>query len=111
MKERGYDRVSVEYSTSISRKSLYTIGTIDNLSMVGCRCRTTFVVTSGERLGLLIHVPGHRDPLYVSLAEVRWSHGQEFGLEFVHMDLNDRRRLSEVIRGAEEALKQREDQT
>ena len=107
MKKRSYDRVSVEYSASISRRSLYTSGIIDDLSTVGCRCLTDFVVTSGERLGLLIHVPGHREPLYVSLAEVRWSHGKEFGLEFIHMELSDRLRLSDVIRGAEKPTENR----
>jgi hypothetical protein len=111
MKERSYDRVGVDYSASFSRQSQYSSGTIHNLSMVGCRCRTSFVVTKGERLGLLIHVPGHGDPLYVSLAEVRWSHGQEFGLEFIHMELNDRRRLSEVIRLSEGPLKHKEEAT
>jgi len=46
----------------------------------------------------LIHVPRYEHPLYVGLAEVRWSQGQEFGVEFIHMELEDRHRLAQVIR-------------
>ena len=98
MKERGYERVGVEYSAAFSRRSSRGNGTVLNLSMVGCRCRTGFSVQKGESLGLLIHVPGYDHPLYVALAEVRWFQGEEFGVEFIHMELEDRQRLAQVIR-------------
>jgi hypothetical protein len=98
MNQRGYDRVSVEYSAAFSGSSYRANGTVLNLSMLGCRCRTGFVVETGESLGLLIHVPRYDQPLYVALAEVRWSLGQEFGVEFIHMELEDRHRLAQVIR-------------
>jgi hypothetical protein len=99
MEQRGYERLAVEYSAAFSGRSYRASGTVLNLSMVGCRCRTDFVVHKGESIGLLIHVPKFAHPLYVALAEVRWSQGQEFGVEFIHMELEDRHRLAEVIRG------------
>ena len=98
MEHRNYDRIGVEYSAAFSGSSYRANGTVLNLSMVGCRCRTGFAVQKGESLGLLIHVPGYEHPLYVALAEVRWSQGQEFGVEFIHMELEDRQRLAQVIR-------------
>ena len=99
MEQRSYDRVGAEFAASISGSSYRAQGTVLNLSMLGCRCRATVVVQQGDRVGLLIHVPRYQHPLYVALAEVRWSQGQEFGVEFIHMELEDRHRLSEVIRG------------
>ena len=98
MEQRSHPRLGVEYSAAFSGSSYRANGTVLNLSMVGCRCRTGFVVQTGEALGLLIHVPRYEHPLYVALAEVRWSHGEEFGVEFIHMELEDRHRLAEVIR-------------
>jgi PilZ domain len=98
MEHRGYDRIGVEYSAAFSGNTYRANGTVLNLSMVGCRCRTGFAVQKGESLGLLIHVPGYEHPLYVALAEVRWSQGEEFGVEFIHMELEDRQRLAQVMR-------------
>ena len=100
MEQRDYDRVGVEFPASLSGSSYRASGIVFNLSMVGCRCRTSFVVQKGESLGLLIHVPTYEHPLYVALAEVRWSDGKEFGVEFIHMELQDRQRLAEVIRAS-----------
>ena len=99
MEQRSYERFPVEYSAAFSGRSYRANGTVLNLSMVGCRCRTDFVVRKDEPIGLLIHVPKFAHPLYVALAEVRWCQGQEFGVEFIHMELEDRHRLAEVIRG------------
>lgn len=69
--------------------------------MFGCRARAAFLVDPDEYLGLLIHVPGFEQPLYVARAEVRWLEGQEIGMEFIHMELADRQRLGELIRTIE----------
>jgi PilZ domain len=100
MEKRRYDRVRVEFSASFSGNSYRATGTVVSLSLFGCRARAAFIVSPEEYLSLLIHVPGSDHPLYVARAEVRWLEGQEFGLEFIHMELNDRRRLSEIIQSS-----------
>ena len=50
-------------------------------------------------LGVLIDIPKYDRPLYVSLAEVRWSDGEDFGMEFIQMEMEDQQRLGETIRG------------
>lgn len=78
---------------------------IVNLSMLGCRARSTFSIKTGERIGILIDIPGSDNPLYVSRADVQWSDGQEVGMEFVHMEWEDRQRLAEIVRSIELAQK------
>ncbi len=103
MEQRKYDRVRVEYSASFSGESYRAKGSILNLSIVGCRARMGFVIKKGECLGVMIDVPGYEHPLYVARAEVRWSDGREFGMEFTHIELEDRQRLCEIIRAIEAA--------
>lgn len=103
MDQRRYDRVRVEYPASFSGTSYRAQGTVLNLSMMGCRARTTITVKKDECLGVLIDVPKYERPLYVARAEVQWSDGQEFGMEFIHMELEDRQRLGEIVRAIEGA--------
>jgi PilZ domain len=102
MEQRRYERVCVEYPASFSGTSYRAQGTVLNLSISGCRARSVFDVKEGESLGVLIDVREY-EPLYVSRAEVRWSEGQEFGMEFIHMELEDRHRLCETILSIEAA--------
>ena len=55
MEQRGHQRIGVEYSAAFSGRAYRVNGTVLNLSMVGCRCRTGVVVQIGEALRLLIH--------------------------------------------------------
>ncbi|HET9942357.1 MAG TPA: PilZ domain-containing protein [Terriglobia bacterium] len=103
MDQRRYNRVSVEYAALLSGKAYRANGTILSLSILGCRARSTSPLQKGERVGLLITVPGYDHPLYVSRADVQWSHGNEFGMEFIHMEWEGRQRLAEIIRGIEGA--------
>jgi PilZ domain-containing protein len=103
MEQRKYDRVSVEYVASFSGPTYRAEGTVLNLSMVGCRARSVSAVKKDDSLGVLIDVPQYEHPLYVSRAEVRWSDGQHFGMEFMYMELEDRQRLGEIIRAIEAA--------
>ena len=103
MDQRKYERVRVGYSASFSGHSYRAPGMILNLSTGGCRAHTPFVVKKDECLGVLIDVPQYEHPIYVGRAEVRWSNGQEFGMEFMHIELEDRQRLSETIRAIKAA--------
>ena len=101
MEQRKYDRVCVEYAASFSGPTYRAQGTVLNLSMVGCRARSERTIMKDESVGMLIDVPRYEHPLYISRAEVRWSDGQDFGMEFIHIELEDRHRLAEIIRTIE----------
>ena len=103
MEQRRHDRVRVEYSASFSGSSYRAEGTILNLSIGGCRIRTTFMVKKDDSIGVLIEIPKYDRPLYVSRAEIRWSDGQDFGMEFIQMEMEDQQRLGETVRAIEAA--------
>ena len=103
MDRRRYDRVRLDYSAAFSGKTYRAQGTILNLSLFGCRARAAFAVQNGDCLGVLIDVPNYEHPLYVAQAQVRWFEGGEFGMEFIFMEMEDRQRLGEIIRGIESA--------
>ena len=98
MEQRKHYRAHVEYAASFSGPSLRGQGIVLNLSLFGCRARTSFVVNKNDGLGLLIDVPRYEQPLYISHAEVRWSCDQEFGVEFIQMELADQQRLCDLLR-------------
>jgi len=45
----------------------------------------------------VICLPADENPLYVMRAIIRWTVAEEFGLEFMDMELSDRQRLNKVI--------------
>jgi hypothetical protein len=98
MDKRKHYRVEVEYHASFSGPSLRGQGVILNLSITGCRARSSFQVTKEDSYGLLIDVPRYQNPLYVARAVVRWVHHLEFGVEFIQMELVDQHRLCELVR-------------
>jgi hypothetical protein len=98
MENRKHRRVQVEYHASFSGPSFRGEGVILNLSITGCRARSSFSVNKEDFYGLLIDVPRYAHPLYVSRVVVRWVHHQEFGVEFIQMELLDQHRLCELVR-------------
>ena len=107
MEQCRHERVRVEYPAALSGSSYRAKGTMLNLSISGSRVRTPFMVKEDDCLGVLIDIPKYDRPLYVSRAEVRWSGGQDFGMEFIQMEMEDQQRLGENIRGIEAAPVQR----
>jgi PilZ domain-containing protein len=98
MERRKHARYRVDYLASFSGGWFGAQGGILDLSEAGCRARSAFAVKKDDRLGVLIDVPRYENPLYATLAEVRWSNGQEFGMEFIQMEPDDQRRLHDLIR-------------
>jgi len=98
MERRKYDRGAVDYAISFSGDSFGAQGGTLDLSVAGCRARTAFRVSKGDHLWLLIHVPRYEALLEVELAVVRWSAGNEFGMEFLSVQREHEQRLHELIR-------------
>lgn len=98
MKSRKHARYSVEYCASFSGERLRAAGVILDLSSNGCRARSAVESTIGESIGVLIDVPRYTAPLHVTRAIVRWSRGEEFGMEFLEMDPADQHRLHQLMR-------------
>jgi PilZ domain-containing protein len=97
MKLRRYGRIAVELSASFSGASSRAQGLVLDLSLTGCRAHSTLAVKKDDCVGVLIEVPGDSDPLYITQATIRWVNAQEFGMEFLQMELTDRQRLQEIV--------------
>lgn len=76
-------------------------GLMMDLSLHGCRIRSTSPVFIGMPLRLLIEVPEKESPICVERAAVRWVRGQQFGLEFVTFATPEYERLSRVVQALE----------
>ena len=98
MKSRKHPRYRVEYCGSFSGERIRAPGVILDLSPSGCRARSDSPSTIGEALRVLIDVPRYETPLQVTRAVVRWSKGQEFGIEFIQMESADEQRLNQLMR-------------
>ena len=101
MEQRKHTRYHVNYAASISGDGIKGYGLIFDLSSAGCRARTNITVSNGEFVGVRIDVTRYMTPLQVALAVARWSHGQEFGLEFTRMEPNHEQQLRELIQATE----------
>ena len=97
MKLRKHGRIAVEFSASLSALTFRGTGIISNISLGGCRVQSQLAIRKDDLLGLLIEVPGYDKPLYINQATIRWASNEEFGLEFMQMELNDRQRLHELV--------------
>ena len=97
MKLRRYARVPVEYAASFSNASAHGEGVIVDISLGGCKARSSFMTQQDENLlGVLIHPPG-KNPIYIMRAITRWTNANEFGMEFVDTEVHVRERLTEII--------------
>jgi hypothetical protein len=76
-------------------------GMVLDLSPSGCRVHSLMSVFTGMQLGLRLHLPGQNPPIYIDRGTVRWSRGQEFGVQFTEIASHENNRL----RAAVQALK------
>ena len=98
MKSRKHSRYRVEYWGSFSGEQKQACGIILDISPSGCRARSENPSGIGDYVRVLIDVPRYQNPLHVIRAVVRWSKGQEFGIEFIQMELGDEQRLNQLVR-------------
>ena len=98
---RQHARYRVDYVGSFSGKTIGAHGVMLDLSLAGGRARSGIAFNTDDLLWVIIAVPGFAKALHVPRAVVRWSHGQEFGMEFLQMEPNDHQQLRELIRQTE----------
>jgi len=72
-------------------------GTVMNLSTEGCQINGTFLFPCGTRLRLKLSFPGEVDAVDVDLAAVRWIKDNHFGVIFIALSPDARRRIDRVI--------------
>jgi hypothetical protein len=100
--KRLYSRHCLELPVCFSGDEISDRGLVRDLSVGGCRVRSQAIVVPGDFLGMLISLPGRDAPLAISLATVRWSIGQEFGVEFIRMEPDQQTLLHRLIHKLEQ---------
>ena len=101
--QRSYKRIPVEYPTQF-RSAFYKEpttglqGTIDNLSIAGCRVNSQVRMPLGARLYLQFQVAEGHEPVIIDEAVVRSHPGKGIGLSFTKLRSEEKKRLGRLIR-------------
>lgn len=106
MDARRERRVFVQLPISFEGNQGVSKGMLFNLSMGVGRSKAEPPVQYGTHLTLRVHVPSLRQPIQVDRAEVTWTAGEDFGVQFVELGPEERARLSRVIEDLRQGILQ-----
>jgi len=102
MEQRKHPRFPVRFRSSFSSANLVAgEGTLEDLSIRGCRVYSGIEVKPGTALELRIHFPNGEPPMCITQAITRWCRASSFGLEFVTLSPEDWARLQHVVKDLE----------
>lgn len=82
---RAFRRFPVHCSVYYSSDEFQGTGTAWNLSLSGWRVDGSHPVPPGAVVTLCVFLPDHNPTVFIDQAVVRWSRGQEFGVEVTSM--------------------------
>jgi hypothetical protein len=102
---REFARVSVKLPVTFSGEGIAGGGLTSGLSMHGCTLVTEDLLLAGNTVALHIVLPAQSEPLKVDLAEVRWAGGEDCGLEFVRLRLEEKQRLTRFLTALQKRTK------
>ena len=103
MEQRKDTRFPVEFRSSFSSANVVAgDGTLNDLSVRGCRVFSLIDVKPGTALQLRIQVCEDEPPIQISQAVARWCRAGSFGCEFVNLTPDEWARLHHVIRELEQ---------
>ena len=103
MQQRRSPRFAVQLPVSFKGDGGAGKGMVFNLSMGGCRIGSDDALATNTYLELHIDLPGCNVPTTIELAAVRWSEGQQFGLEFIRVSEEAQERLRTLVRSLDPA--------
>jgi hypothetical protein len=93
---RSFRRFPVQCSVTYNAGPFQGQGTIWNLSYTGCRLSGDLPMRPGELLSLTVTLPNEQR-IEIPEAVVRWSRGQEFGVEAMAIEPHTRARLAHYV--------------
>ena len=94
LKEGSHAAVTIQWPLLYANNELVGIGTLLEVSSLECRVAGTMPVATGMHLRVWISPTNRNDALYVKEARVVWTRQNEFGLEMVDVDADDRQWLT-----------------
>lgn len=104
MDEQRTRRVLVRYPISFTGNHGVSIGTIFNLSKGGCAIESGTPVQIGAAITLRLHISVLQQPIEVDEAEVTWTAGQDFGVQFHRLKPPEQERLHRHITDLQQGI-------
>jgi hypothetical protein len=92
-------RLFVEYPVDFLGNQGVGAGRLFNLSMGGGAIDSEAAVQLGTVLTLRVHPPSLPQPIAVDQAEVTWTAGGDFGVQFLSLGTREQARLNQLIAG------------
>ena len=80
------------------RKGASGLGTVTNLTNIGCKVESDKGAPEGAELALRISLLDHEGPINIDQAVVIWSKGREFGLRFIEIGPQAQERLGWFVK-------------
>ncbi len=97
MEKRRERRVVVKDPVSFEGKFGVGRGTTFNLSLGGCALGSNTPVDLDATMKLELHIPSRQKPVKVDRARVTWKAGNDFGVEFLSLDAQERQHLKHYL--------------
>ncbi|MBK9999313.1 MAG: PilZ domain-containing protein [Nitrospira sp.] len=94
---RSFRRFSIQCSVYYSSDALQGTGVAWNLSLNGWRIDGTHPVEPGTVVTLCVFFPDQHPTVFIDRAVVRWSRGQEFGIEVNEIKADEHARLEQFV--------------
>ena len=94
---RSFRRFPVPCSVYYSSDAFQGTGIAWNLSLNGWRVDGTYPVEPGMVVTLCVFLPGQHPTVFIDRAVVRWSRGQEFGIEVDEIKAGEQARLEQFV--------------
>jgi len=107
MEVRRERRLFVQCPIIIEGKQGVSQGTLFNLSQAGGAIQCEAPVQCGTIVTLRVHLPSLNQPIKVDQAEVTWTAGEDFGVQFLQLGPEERERLNRVIADLLQGIQQR----
>ncbi len=94
---RSFRRFPVQCSVYYSSDEFQGTGIAWNLSLTGWRVDGTYPVEPGMVVTLCVFLPGQHPTVFIDRATIRWSRGQEFGIEVSSIKAEEQARLEQFV--------------
>lgn len=96
---RTYHRFPLRYPVIYGGAPFVGEGILNNLSLMGCSILSDREVLCGSQVRVSVLLPNQNPALSIELGTIKWVQGNEFGVEFIRLPLEARKRLNNALRG------------
>jgi len=95
---RTYHRFTLFYPVVFGGAPFVGEGTLANLSLTGCSVMCDREVLCGSDVRVSVLLPNQTPALSIDLGTIKWVQGCQFGVEFLRLPVEARRRLDNMLR-------------